>query len=138
MNAVPKFRLIDDEQPTPAESEPPIIPQDYSPEVLPELDKLEDLARFVAQHASGLRNASQMIVRDHRLTLEALETEFYTLENERAQAIDEINRSYNAKQDRNHVMRQTIQKMILFYTTDQQQQPAVLEPPRRRLGVFGR
>ncbi len=94
------------------------VAEPYAPPVLPAFGDLEGMAHFVSQQARALHNSGQLIVADHRRTLDSLMVEAETLEQECVQAIDEINRSYNAKLARNARMRHMIEGMIGHYTQE--------------------
>jgi hypothetical protein len=90
-----------------------------------------------------LRNSGQRIVQDFRYQRENLVTEANTLEQERAEAIHQINRSYDAKLQRNYEMCGQVDMMISHYTKEvieapppqpvvPQQKPRLLH----RMGLF--
>lgn len=106
----------------------------YAGEVLPAFGNLEGMAHFLASQARNLHDSGQLIVADHRRTLDSLMVEAETLEQECVQAIEEINRSYNAKLARNARMRAMIEGMIGHYTHEPMptQQVRIVSEPKPR------
>lgn len=101
----------------------------YAPEVLPVLDDLQNFANHLAQQVQSINTSGQLIVKDHRYTLELLKIEADTLEQEKYKAINDIYRSYdamvadiNARFDaslsRNFAMQQKTEAMISYFTSD--------------------
>lgn len=99
-------------------SDEPDYEPDYAPEILPDLDYLAAVADQVANHALRLRSSGQRIVQDFRYQRENLVAEANTLEQERLEAIHQINRSYDAKLQRNYEMCGQVDRMIAHYTNE--------------------
>jgi hypothetical protein len=148
MNTAIKFPRLTERPPMPVEDKPP-QQETYAPEVLPAFDDLQNFANHLAHQARSISNSGQLMVKDHRYTLDLLRIEADTLEQDRATTIQAIYNSYDVMVNdinnrfdnllaRNQAMQQKTEAMIGYFTNEPPPPVGVLEvQPRKRKTLLG-